>query len=159
MSEERLIRIEAQLEAITQVMGLVGDRHQQLSNAVDVLVTQFIRPSAQQASSNFERLERIEAVLAAIADQFLANEKQIAKNTEAITKLETKVDRIASTVKGQSQQIQVLIEENRADRLAAAADREVVARDREANERRFSEALAGIIAMGDRVSSLEQRAR
>jgi hypothetical protein len=34
----------------------------QLSNAVDILVSTFIRPNAQQALANYERIERIEGV-------------------------------------------------------------------------------------------------
>lgn len=144
MSNERLERLETLVEG--------------LSNTVAMLVTEFIRPSAQQAFANFERLERIESALENLVAQSLvnseqieANQQQIARNSESITRLETKVDRIADTVSEQSQQIQILIEDNRADRQTVRADRE-------ANERRFSEALAAIVSNGNRINALEQRA-
>ena len=151
MSEERLGRLERIVEVNTSA-------NRELRESLNFLVTEFIRPASQQAFANFERLERIESALENLVAQSLVNseqieanqqqiavnQQQIARNAEAITRLETKVDSIASTVSEQSQQIQVLIEENRADRKAT--------------EKRFSEALAGIIANGNRVSALEQKA-
>ena len=134
---------EQNAEAIAQLTETV----QQLSSAVDVLVTQFIRPNAQQAFANYERLERLESALETLvaqslvnAEQIEANQRQIASNTESITRLEAKVDDIAETVSEQSQQIQVLIDEGRADRQAQR------------------EALAAILSISSRVNVLEQRA-
>lgn len=56
-----------------------------LTSAVDILVSQFIRPNAQQAFSNFERLGRIEGVLEAIATQQQANTQKIAVNADMFT--------------------------------------------------------------------------
>lgn len=56
-----------------------------LTGAVDVLVSQFIRPNAQQAFSNFERLGRIEGILEVIATQQQANTQKIAVNADMIT--------------------------------------------------------------------------
>ncbi|MBE9064576.1 hypothetical protein [cf. Phormidesmis sp. LEGE 11477] len=140
MSDERLGRLEGVVE--------------QLSGTIDVLVSEFIRPATQQAFANYERLERLESALETLVGQSLvnaeqieanqqqiasntaqieANQRQIASNTESITRLE-------ATVNDQSQQIQVLIEEGRADRQAQR------------------EALAAILSIGGRVETLEQRA-
>lgn len=133
MSNERLDRLEKIVE--------------RLSGTIDVLVTEFIRPAAQQAFANFEGLERLESALETLvgqslvnAEQIEANQRQIASNTEAITRLETKLDMVADTVSEQSQQIQVLIGEGRADRQAQR------------------EALAAVMSISGRVEVLEQRA-
>ncbi|MEM6453285.1 MAG: hypothetical protein AAF703_23575 [Cyanobacteria bacterium P01_D01_bin.105] len=148
---ERLDRIEQHQEANAQAIAQLSEVLGQLSNAVDALVTQFIRPNTQQAFSNFERLERIEAALEANIQQCAVNEQQIAANTDAISRLERTqsenarlIARNAEAISEQSQQIQILIEENRADR--------------QSSERRFSEALAGIVANGRRLDRLEQQA-
>lgn len=140
MSEERLNRLESIVEANTLA-------NQQLSESLNFLVTEFIRPNTQQAFANYERLERLESALETLvaqslvsAEQIEANQQQIASNTESITRLENKVDKIADTVSEQSQQIQVLIEDNRADRQTQR------------------EALAAILSIGNRVEILEQRA-
>ncbi len=134
---------EQNAEATAQLTETV----QQLSAAVDVLVSQFILPNAQQAFANYERIERLESALETLvaqslvnAEQIEANQHQIAGNTESITRLEAKVDDIAETVFEQSQQIQVLIDEGRADRQAQR------------------EAIAAILSIGSRVDVLEQRA-
>ena len=140
MSEERLSRLEEIVEANTSA-------NQTLSESLNFLVSEFIRPATQQAFANFERLERIESALENLVAQSLvnseqieANQQQIAINTKSITRLENKVDRIADTVSEQSQQIQIIIEEGRANRQAQR------------------EALAAIISNGNRINALEQRA-
>ena len=147
MTEERLER----LERIVEANGLAT---QQLSESLNFLVTEFIRPATQQAYANYERLERLESALETLvgqslvnAEQIEANQRQIASNTESITRLEAKVDDIAETVSEQSQQIheqsqqiQVLIDEGRADRQTQR------------------EALAAILSVSGRVDVLEQRA-
>lgn len=64
MSNERLDRIEASLEG--------------LNNALNFLVTELIRPSAQQARINYERLDRLESALETLTEQTLTNAEQIA---------------------------------------------------------------------------------
>lgn len=140
MSEERLNRIEAMIDGLNQ--------------SINLLVTEFIRPNTQQTYANFERLERLESALENLVAQSLinaeqieanqrqieANQRQIAGNAESITRLEVKVDQVAETVSEQSQQIQVLIEEGRADRQAQR------------------EAFASILSINSRVEALEQKA-
>lgn len=128
----RLDRIEERIEALNQ--------------ALNFLTTEFIRSSAQQARANYERLERIEAVVAENAQSISridslieANQRQIAANTENITRLETKVNNLAETVCGQSNRIPILIDEGRADRQAQR------------------EALAAIINNSNRIEILERR--
>lgn len=127
---ERLDRIEASIEDLT--------------NALDVLVTQFIRPTAQQASANFERLERIESALEQLVTLMLSNEQQIAANTdqiaanasqvaqnagqiaanasqvaqnaEAITRLEVVTTENAQTVSRLERLFETMLQENRSDR-------------------------------------------
>lgn len=143
----------------------------QVSRAIDTLVTQFIRPNAQQALSNYERIERIEAVLesnteaigqiesiqaenaqqvaqntraiTALTQLSEANQQQIADNAEAINRSGSRLQRIENLTEENSRQIQVLIGEGRADR--------------QSNDRKFSETLAGIIANNQRIGILEQR--
>lgn len=140
MSDERLDRLERIVEANALAI-------QQANESMNFLVTEFIRPSLQQAFANFERLERIEIAIEAntlqireVKELAEINQRQIAANTENITRLETKVDEVIETVRSQSQQIQILIEDNRADRQAQR------------------EALAAIISVDRRVGVLEQRA-
>ncbi|MFK8185351.1 MAG: hypothetical protein AB8B99_18405 [Phormidesmis sp.] len=144
----------------------------QISQALDAIVTQFIRPNTQQAFANYERLERIETVLensaetigqleaiqAENAQQVAQNtqatkalaqiadttQQQISSNAEVISQSESRLQRIENLTEENGNQIQVLIEEGRADR--------------QSNERKFSEALAGIISNGRRISRLEQQA-
>ena len=63
MSEQRLNRIE----------GLV----EQLSESLNFLVSEFIRPNTQQAFANYERLERLESALETLVAQSLVNAEQI----------------------------------------------------------------------------------
>ena len=140
MTEERLERLE----------GIV----ERLSGTIDVLVTEFIRPATQQAYANYERLERLESALETLvgqslvnAEQIEANQRQIASNTEQIEANQRQIasntesiTRLEATVNDQSQQIQVLIEEGRADRQTQR------------------EALAAILSVSGRVDVLEQRA-
>ena len=151
MTEERLERLEAVVE--------------RLSGTIDVLVTEFIRPATQQAYANYERLARLESALETLVGQSLVNAEQIASNTESITRLEAKVDDIAETVSEQSQQIQVLIEEGRADRQVqreAASDQsrqiQVLIEEGRADRQTQREALAAILSIGGRVDVLERRA-
>ena len=98
---------------------------ERLESALETLVAQSL--------VNAEQIEQLRELTE-------VNQRQIASNTENITRLETKVDTLADTVSDQSQQIQVLIGEGRADRQAQR------------------EALAAIISIGNRVEVLEQRA-
>lgn len=95
---ERLDRIEEGLET--------------LSNTIDVLISEFMRPSAQQAQANYERLDRLEAVLERTVDGQSANEQQIARNAEAVSVLTEQA--IES-----DNRFNILIQEMRADRRAS----------------------------------------
>ncbi|MEM8502497.1 MAG: hypothetical protein AAF716_05025 [Cyanobacteria bacterium P01_D01_bin.1] len=192
MSEERLSRLESIVEANTAA-------NRQLGESIDALVSEFIRPVTQQAFANYERLERVEAALAALVNQSSlhaerleethrlceVNQQQIASSAENITRLESSIaggfeatqrqidssaenitrlealaesnsevnrqqtDKIARLENGfislnnriseQSQQIQVLIEEGRADRQIQR------------------ETIAAILSVSNRVDVLERR--
>lgn len=132
-SNERLDRIEGVVE--------------QLSESLKYLVSEFITPNTQQAFANYERLDRLESALENLvaqslvnAEQIEINQRQIASNTESVARLENKVDTLANAVTDQSRQIQVLIDEGRADRQAQR------------------EALSAIISNANRLTTLEQRA-
>ena len=73
-----MVTPEQNAEAIAQLTETV----QQLSSAVDVLVSQFIRPNAQQALANYERLERLEGLVETMALQQQENREQISANTQ-----------------------------------------------------------------------------
>lgn len=111
-----LVNTMTDTEALIKANSQAIDK---LSNAVDALVTQFIRPTAQQSFSNFERLDRLETAL----ETLVVN----------IAKLEIKVTE-------QSNQVQILVDEGRADRKAQR------------------DALAAILINGNRINALEQKA-
>jgi hypothetical protein len=118
----------------------------QLSNAVDVLVSQFIRPNAQQALANYERIERIEGVVEDSADAIAsltalseANQQQIAANAESNAQSQGRLIRIEDLITENGRQVDILIAEGRADRQNAR------------------ELLAAIIANGRRIDRLEQQ--
>ena len=124
---ERLDRIEGAIE--------------QLNSTINVLVTEFIRPNAQQARANFERLERIESTLdraaaqtVANAEQLSTNEQQIANNAEAIAGTRQLVQANAEAIATNEQRFEVMRGDVNADRQQwqAAADA-----DRAENRRRF----------------------
>ncbi len=118
-----------------------------LTSAVDVLVSQFIRPNAQQHLDSMERLDRIEQLLDRhaqaivaidlrldrVAEQQRANVEQITQNTEGIAELRT-------MHRETQQSLQILIDEGRADRQAQ------------------QEALRVIISNAQRTDQLEQQA-
>lgn len=65
-----------------------------LSDAVGVLVSQFIRPNAQQSVANQDQLEQLTGfvlgnaeAIAALSELFETNQQQIAANTAAISAL------------------------------------------------------------------------
>ncbi|MEM6451508.1 MAG: hypothetical protein AAF703_14475 [Cyanobacteria bacterium P01_D01_bin.105] len=140
MSQERFEQTEASLA--------------RLSSAVDVLVSEFIRPSTQQAIANYQRLERIEAALETSVQcwdrleglveanilQSRANEQQIAANAEGIAENKLVIANLGEGISEQSQQIQVLIKEGRADRQAQR------------------EALAAIMSNANRIEAIERKA-
>ena len=153
---EILVREKMTNEELQQAIEANTRTIAQLSQALDAVVTEFIRPNAQQAFSNYERLERIEEILESNANTIRqiqsiqaesaqqaaqtmqavtalvqlseANQRQIAANAEAINQSGNRLQRIENLTEENSSQIQILIEEGRADR--------------QSNERKFSEALA-----------------
>ena len=82
--------IEANTEAIAQLSGVLN-----------ALVTNFIRPSAEQASANYERLDRIEGVVLSIAEQQQAATQQIA----AIAGQQQAITQQIAAIAGQQQTI------------------------------------------------------
>ncbi|MBE9060981.1 hypothetical protein [cf. Phormidesmis sp. LEGE 11477] len=95
---DRLDRIEEGLET--------------LSNTINLLIIEFIQPSAQQARANYERLDRLEAALERTVDGQSVNEQQIARNAEAFSVL---TERAIES----DDRFNILIQEMRADRRAS----------------------------------------
>lgn len=128
MMTERLDRIEESIAQLNATLNIIAD--------------EFIRPIAQQSRANFERLERIEAVLertaqraAANTAQSAANEEQIAANVEALALLAV---RAAET----DARFNVLVGEMRADRPAS--------------QQAFQALLLQLAGINSRVEDLEQ---
>lgn len=143
-----------------------------LNNAVNILVSEFIRPNAQQHQQSLERLERVEGIVEAIAQrleetitQQQANARQIAQNAEGITQYrqlleETRplVAQNASNIaQGSARHDQEMAE------IRAAQDRNDEQIERLSTEvQAIAEAsrtqLAAIIGNGRRIDRLEQQA-
>ena len=136
MSNEELQQaVESNIQAIAS-----------LNESISFLVTEFIRPSAQQALSNYERLERLERVVEQNAQAITAmtelsqiNRQQIAANAEKNAELDLKMDRVTAHQQENDRQITILINEGRADRQAQR------------------EALTAIIANSRKIDQLEQQ--
>jgi len=171
--------LQAAIEAnTTAIDGLTG--------AVDILVSRFIRPNAQQHLESMDRLGRIEQILerhaeaiAAIdlkldrvADQQTVNAQQIAANTEAITQFDTRLEETRQLVAKNASDIAQM--GTRHDQMFERLDQrlEIITAKQEANasnitalieeNRAFREVqqaqLAGIIGNGRRLERLEQQA-
>lgn len=153
--------IESNNRAISQLASTVGQSNEQLNQALNFLVSEFIRPNTQQHLQSMERLERLEGIVESLVqqqqvsvDQIAANARQIASNTESITRFDgrleetrqlvaknasdiaqlgVKVDRIADKVDSNAAQVAALVEASRTQ-------------------------LAGIISNGRRIDRLEQQA-
>ena len=112
-----------------------------LTSAVDMLVSQFIRPAAQQANGNREtldeviellsrhaeglltleqRLESLSELVARTAQQQQANAQQIAQNAEAITQFDTRLEETRQLVAENGSRIAQLTvkQERNADQIA-----------------------------------------
>lgn len=118
---ERLDRIEQGLE--------------QVNDALNVLISEFIRPNAQQTRANYERLERIEADLE-------TTEQQTASNAETATRLEVLIEANATRAAENGDRFNVLIQEMRADRRAS--------------QQAFQSLLVQLANINSRVQDLEQ---
>jgi Mg/Co/Ni transporter MgtE len=131
----------------------------QLSNAVDVLVSQFIRPNAQQALANYERIERIEGVaernveaiaslassseanrqaIASLTALSEANQQQIAANAEANAQSQGRLTRIEDITAENGRQIDILIAEGRVDRQNTRDAIASLTASSEANQRQIA---------------------
>ena len=126
--------------------------------AIGALVTQFIRPNAQQALENqrsvaqlIELMDRharaiieIDERLEANIQQIAANAEQIAANSSRIAQLSVKQDQVLDRIDEQqartTESLNLLIEENRAFRESQQSQ------------------LAAIISNGRRIDRIEQRA-
>ena len=132
---ERLDRIESSIE--------------QLNTTLNVIASEFIRPIAQQARQNHERLEaiderldRIAASLEATAQQSTATEQQCAKNAEAISEL------TAQSVQSDTR-FNILIQEMRSDRRASQQATQALLLA-------MANVNSDVAVLGDRVDQLEQ---
>lgn len=150
-----------------------------LTSTVNVLVSQFIRPNAQQAQENQqsisqiidlldrhaqamisldESLEQIAQQQQANADQIAANAQQIAANAEAVTQFDTRLEETRQLVAKNASDIAQM--GARHDQMIAALGVKI---DRNAEQvAAIAEAsrtqLAAIIGNGRRIDRLEQQA-
>ena len=111
---------------------------EQLTSAVNMLVTQFIRPNSQQAFANFERLERIEGVIETMATRMVTivdliqafderleeTRSLVAENASRIAQIDTKLDRAAALIEANGQQIEASRAETEARIEASRAETE-----------------------------------
>jgi hypothetical protein len=160
--------LQAQIASNTQSI-------ERLTTAISQLVVQFIRPNAQQALSNYERLERIEgiveaiatqqqvntATIATIATQQQANTQQISANTEAMARFDQRLENTRALVAENGSQIAQLrvIQQQSASQqdLNVQAIAELITENRAFRESQQSQ-LAAIIVNGRRIDRLEQQA-
>ncbi len=128
-----------------------------LTNTLNLLVTEFIRPSAQQAAANHERLERIEVILERIAEGQSANEQQIGGNAEGLTEAR---ELIQSNAEGLAE-TRELVQRNAERSVENSTLFENMLNDARAdrieNRRRFDAAQQVIQAMLIQISSLNGR--
>lgn len=152
------------------------------TQAINYLVTQFIRPSAQQQQQSDERLSHIEELLErqaevitgidlrleTIAQQQQVNTEQIAANAEAIARFDSRLEGTRQLVAQNSADIaQLTVKQNRngelIESLAVKQDRnsDLIGRNGtqiEALAETSRTQLAAIIGNGRRIDRLEQQA-
>lgn len=143
-----------------------------LTSAVDMLVSQFIRPATQQANANREtldeviellgrhtqgllsleqRLEQLEGVVSQIAQQQQANVQQIAQNAEAITRYDQRLEETRQLVAKNSSDFAQMNTETKASLDS------LIEENRAFRESQQSQ-LAAIIGNARRLDRLEQQA-
>jgi chromosome segregation ATPase len=132
---ERLDRIEQSIE--------------RLSTALDVIVTEFIRPSAQQTAANYERLNRVDetlrqtnATLDRVAQQQERNTADIDALLGAISTTDVEVRSLSVRAAETDTRFNILIQEMRADRRAS--------------QQAFQALLLQLASLNGRVDELEQ---
>ena len=160
--------IEANTRAISQLATTVGRSNEQLNQALNFLVSEFIRPNTQQHLQSMERLERLESIVESVAaqqqasaEQIAANAQQIASNAEAINLFDSRLEETRQLVAQNSSQIAQLSvkQERNADQIAANAQQIAAnAQQVEALAETSRSQLAGIIGNGRRIDRLEQQA-
>ncbi|MEL7358008.1 MAG: hypothetical protein AAFN40_15745 [Cyanobacteria bacterium J06560_6] len=154
----------------------------QLTQAISMLVSQFIRPNAQQANANREtldrianllqghaegllnlelRLDQIEDIARATAQQQQLNAQQIAQNVESIAAFDTRLEETRQLVaKNASDIAQITVKQDRSAQLIESnaqlieSNAQEVAALAEASRTQ----LAAIIGNGRRIDRLEQQA-
>ncbi|MEM6449749.1 MAG: hypothetical protein AAF703_05475 [Cyanobacteria bacterium P01_D01_bin.105] len=143
-----------------------------LNTAINFLVTEFIRPNAQQHQQSLERLERIESIVEAIAQrleatvtQQQANARQIAQNVEEITQYRQLLEETRQLV---AQNASNIAQSNARHDQEMAQIRAAQERNDQQIERLGTEVqalaeasrtqLAAIISNGRRIDRLEQQA-
>lgn len=153
-----------------------------LSDAVGVLVSQFIRPNAQQSVANQERLDQLTGfvlgnaeAITALSELFETNQQQIAANTAAIAALterlaafDNRLEETRSLVANngsQIAQIGVKVDANAVqisqigDKVDALTERmDAYVQEGEAFREIQREHLRAIIGNAQRIDRLEQQA-
>jgi DNA repair ATPase RecN len=176
MTPEQLLQQIVERQAInTQAIA-------DLNQSVGFLVGEFIRPNAQQAAANYERLERLEGIVEGIVNQLEETLTLTASNTQAISTLtqlaegqqqrmdafDSRLEETRSLVADNASQIAQLRQQQgnsqqqidqlgiRVDDLVARSERSL--EETEALKELSRSQLAAIIANGRRIDRLEQQA-
>lgn len=158
-------------QAIAANTTAIGD----LNQAMNFLVSEFIRPNAQQHLQSIERLNRIEGIVEAIAEQQQTNTQQIAQNAEAITQFDKRLEETRALVAdnasqiaqigvkidasvSQIAQIGVKVDANSVQITRLQEAIETSREETEALKEITRAQLAGIIGNAQRIARLEQQA-
>lgn len=162
MTPEQLLQQIAEQQAVnTQAIA-------DLNQAVNFLVTEALRPAVQQSSANYERIERLEAVVE-------AGQQQLASNTQAITALiqlaegnqqrldvfDSRLEETRALVADNGSQIAQIGVKVDANAVQISQLQESIRESRQETEalKELSRSqLAGIIGNGRRIDRLEQQA-
>lgn len=159
--------LQQAIAANTAAIAQLTTTAEQTNQAINLLVSEFIRPNAQQARDNYERLERVEGYMVSIAEQQQANAQQIAQNAEAITRFDGRLEETRQLVaKNASDIAQLTVKQDRnADAISRLeATQQANAQQIAQNAQQviaLAEAsrtqLAAIIGNGRRIDRLEQQ--
>ena len=157
--------LQAAIEANTCAIAQLVSTSEQTNQALNFLVTEFIRPNTQQHLQSMERLERLERIVEstaqqqqAIIDQQTANAQQIAQNAEAVTRYDQRLEETrqlvaqnASTIAQNETRHSAAMDRIDQQQLRTGQQVEAIA---EASRTQ----LAAIIGNGRRIDRLEQQA-
>lgn len=148
-------------QAITDNTTAIG----KLNQALNFLVSEFIRPNAQQHLQSIERLDRIEGIFEAVAERQLANTQLIVANSEAIARYDERLEETRQLVAKNASDIAQM--STRHDQMFSRLDQrlEGINAQQASNGQQIAalveasrSQLTAIIGNGRRIDRLEQQA-